>query len=155
MRSNFVLLLSALLIAACLGWGQAQKKSSAKSTAKSSAPKSTAKKSAAKKSTAKKSSARKSTSTRKRTTTARRRTTWRNRQTAPDRERYREIQQALVDKGYLEGPATGRWDQASIDALRRFQEEQNLEPDGKINSLSLIALGLGPKYDTQATPQQP
>jgi hypothetical protein len=29
--------------------------------------------------------------------------------------------------------------------LKRFQREQNLPDDGKIGSLSLIALGLGPK----------
>ena len=32
----------------------------------------------------------------------------------------------------------------SVDALKRFQADQNLMPDGKINSFSLIALGLGP-----------
>jgi hypothetical protein len=32
-----------------------------------------------------------------------------------------------------------------VDALKRFQREQNLTEDGKIGSLSLIALGLGPK----------
>lgn len=74
--------------------------------------------------------------------------TWRNRQLAPSPDRYREIQQALATKGYLQPEqATGAWDQNSTDALKRFQAEQNLEPSGKINSLSLIALGLGPKHD--------
>ena len=73
---------------------------------------------------------------------------WRSRQLVPTPERYTEIQQALVQKGYLQGPATGKWDQSSTDALRRFQKEQNLEASGKIDSLSLIALGLGPKYDS-------
>ena len=74
--------------------------------------------------------------------------TWRNRQLAPSADRYREIQQALASKGYLQAEqATGTWDQNSLDALKRFQMEQNLEPSGKINSLSLIALGLGPKHD--------
>jgi len=31
-----------------------------------------------------------------------------------------------------------------VDALKRFQREQNLTEDGKIGSLSLIAMGLGP-----------
>jgi peptidoglycan hydrolase-like protein with peptidoglycan-binding domain len=75
-------------------------------------------------------------------------TTWRNRQLAPSADRYREIQAALAARGYLpsEG-ATGVWNQESSDALRRFQTEQNIESSGKINSLSLIALGLGPKRD--------
>ena len=78
--------------------------------------------------------------------------TWRNRQMAPSLDRYKEIQQALVAKGYLQPEqATGAWDQNSVDALKRFQTEQNLDGSGKINSLSLIALGLGPKHDSTAT----
>jgi Putative peptidoglycan binding domain len=74
--------------------------------------------------------------------------TWRNRQLAPSPDRYREIQQALVSKGYLQAEqATGTWDQNSTDALKRFQAAQSLDPSGKINSLSLIALGLGPRHD--------
>lgn len=77
------------------------------------------------------------------------RTTWRNRQLAPTPERYKEIQQALVAKGYLKPEdATGGWDQNSLDALKKFQADQNIDSTGKINSLSLIALGLGPKRDT-------
>jgi peptidoglycan hydrolase-like protein with peptidoglycan-binding domain len=76
--------------------------------------------------------------------------TWRSRQLSPTPDRYREIQQALVEKGYLKGEPSGRWDDVSADALRRFQQEQNLEPTGKINSLSLIALGLGPRHDSAA-----
>jgi len=69
---------------------------------------------------------------------------------APTADRYREIQQALVSKGYLASEeATGTWNQSSIDALKRFQTQQNLDPSGKINSMSLIALGLGPKHDAQ------
>jgi len=32
-----------------------------------------------------------------------------------------------------------------LDALKRFQRDQNLTEDGKIGALSLIALGLGPR----------
>ncbi len=66
-------------------------------------------------------------------------------QQAPTTDRYIEIQQALVTRGFLQTTPTGTWDAATIDALKRFQEEQNLPPTGKITSLSLIALGLGPK----------
>jgi peptidoglycan hydrolase-like protein with peptidoglycan-binding domain len=65
----------------------------------------------------------------------------------PTAERYRQIQQALIDKGYLEGSATGAWEQDSVAALRRFQTDQKLEASGKINALTLIRLGLGPKRD--------
>jgi peptidoglycan hydrolase-like protein with peptidoglycan-binding domain len=80
---------------------------------------------------------------------------------APTTDRYREIQQALAAKGYLKPEdATGVWNQNSVDALKRFQAEQKIESTGKINSLSLIALGLGPKHETAsakppAAPQPP
>src|SRR4051794_40108986 len=58
--------------------------------------------------------------------------TWRNRQTAPTADRYREIQSALVTKGYLSsGEANGVWNQASIDALKKFQSDQNISSTGK------------------------
>ena len=59
-----------------------------------------------------------------------------------------EIQQALIEKHYLNGPATGVWGPESVDALKHFQQDQTLEPTGKLNSLSLIALGLGPKRES-------
>jgi hypothetical protein len=63
----------------------------------------------------------------------------------PTPERYQQIQQALVEKGYYKGDANGQWNADSADALKRFQTDQNLTADGKLSSLSLIALGLGPK----------
>lgn len=71
---------------------------------------------------------------------------WRSGQTEPTPERYKQFQEALIAKGYLHGEATGKWDDASADAMRRFQRDQNLEPTGKpTQSLSIIALGLGPR----------
>lgn len=67
------------------------------------------------------------------------------RQSAPSPERYREIQQALAERGYYDGAVDGVWNNSSMEALRRFQLDQNLDPDGKLGALSLIALGLGPK----------
>ncbi len=74
---------------------------------------------------------------------------------APTPERYQEIQQALANKGYLKAPVSGVWGEDSVAALRRFQQDQHLDPTGKIDSLSLIALGLGPKYDTAAAKPPP
>lgn len=65
---------------------------------------------------------------------------------APTPGRYREIQEALARKGYLHADPDGVWNQESTDALRRFQQDQNLQASGKLDSLSIIALGLGPKY---------
>jgi hypothetical protein len=67
------------------------------------------------------------------------------RQLTPTPDRYREIQQALVDKGYLKSEANGTWDAQSSDALRQFQNDQKLPPTGKITAASLIGLGLGPR----------
>jgi hypothetical protein len=86
------------------------------------------------------------------------RTPPRSYQQAPTADRYKEIQQALASKGYFQGEPTGQWSADSADALKRFQADQSLMPDGKINSLSLIALGLGPKRltaKTDATPATP
>lgn len=67
-------------------------------------------------------------------------------QQAPTADRYKEIQQALADKGFFSGPVDGTWGPSSTDALKRFQSSQSLESDGKLGALSLIALGLGPKH---------
>ncbi len=76
-------------------------------------------------------------------------------QQAPSPDRYKEIQQALVSKGYLQGEPTGVWGSDSVDALKRFQSAQNLTPDGRIGSLSLIALGLGPRRLTAKSDAPP
>jgi peptidoglycan hydrolase-like protein with peptidoglycan-binding domain len=65
----------------------------------------------------------------------------------PSVERYKAIQQALATKGYFKTEPDGTWGPASIDALKRFQHDEHLVEDGKIGSLSLIALGLGPKRE--------
>jgi peptidoglycan hydrolase-like protein with peptidoglycan-binding domain len=75
----------------------------------------------------------------------------RTNQQHPTSDRYKEIQQALADKRYFSGSVDGNWGQDSVDALKRFQHDQNLTEDGKIGSLSLIALGLGPKHDASPT----
>jgi hypothetical protein len=121
-----------------------KKGTATKTTSKSPAKKSPATTASSKKSAGKKGSSRRPA------------VTWRNRQLAPTPDRYREIQSALATKGYLKPEdATGTWNQGSIDAMKRFQQEQNLDPSGKINSLSLIALGLGPKRETAAATAPP
>jgi hypothetical protein len=72
-------------------------------------------------------------------------TTWRNRQLSPTPDRYREIQQALAEKGYLKSDPSGVWDANSQDAMTRFQTDQKLPPTGRISAASLIGLGLGAK----------
>ena len=67
------------------------------------------------------------------------------RQATPTPERYKEIQQALVDKGYLKSEPNGVWGADSTEALRQFQTDQKLTATGKITASALIGLGLGPK----------
>jgi hypothetical protein len=67
------------------------------------------------------------------------------RQAQPAKERYSEIQQALFKQGYYMGEPNGEWSADSVAALKQFQEDQSIRATGRINALSLIALGLGPK----------
>lgn len=67
----------------------------------------------------------------------------------PDPERYQQIQQALAARGYFKGNANGVWGNDSVDALRRFQTDHKIsDNEGKINALSLNALGLGARHDS-------
>lgn len=136
----------------------AKKKTAAKSTArKSTAKKTSSKSSPAKKSTSKAATRKAPAKSSSRYSRGRKTTPPRPRgQMEPAPDRYREIQQALVEKGYLRSDPSGKWDADSMDALKRFQEDQNLDASGKLDSLSLIALGLGPQRNNtsaQARPQ--
>jgi peptidoglycan hydrolase-like protein with peptidoglycan-binding domain len=71
-------------------------------------------------------------------------------QNEPTPDRYRQIQQALADKGFFHGAPDGVWGPDSVEALKKFQADQNLDVDGKLGALSLIALGLGPRREAAA-----
>jgi peptidoglycan hydrolase-like protein with peptidoglycan-binding domain len=64
-------------------------------------------------------------------------------QTAPTSDRIREIQTALNREGALNTEPTGKWDDATTDAMRKFQENHGLNPTGKIDAGTLNKLGLG------------
>lgn len=129
----------------------AQKKSSAstkKAPAKKSASTKTASKSA-KKSPVKASSKKKSKS--------RRRVAKSTGQRQPEPARIKEIQSALASRGYDVAP-TGVWDARSIAAVKQFQEANNISNftgKGKLDSLTLIALGLGPNHGAQSQTPKP
>jgi len=59
-------------------------------------------------------------------------------------ERIEEIQQALIQAGYLNGTATGQWDDPTRGAMRRFQTEHGFPATGLPEAKSLMKLGLGP-----------
>jgi hypothetical protein len=76
-------------------------------------------------------------------------------QTHPDADRYQQIQQALADNGYFKGTVDGKWGDDSVAALKQFQTDRKIPNDGKISSLSLIGLGLGPNRETASAPPAP
>ena len=139
-------------MAAMIAFGWSSGHALAATQKKAPAKKSGAAKSSAVKSTAKAGSPTSASAKGKKgSTTSKKPVTWRNRQSAPSADRYREIQGALAERGYLSPEdATGTWNQTSMEALKKFQSEQNIDSSGKINSLSLIALGLGPRRDAVA-----
>jgi len=64
-------------------------------------------------------------------------------QTAPTPDRIREIQTALNREGALSSEPTGKWDDTTTNAMRKFQEDHGLNPTGKIDAGTLNKLGLG------------
>src|SRR5580704_18184144 len=64
-------------------------------------------------------------------------------QTAPTPDRIKEIQSALQKDGSYEGTPTGKWDAATIDAMKKYQDKNGISPTGKIDAVSLNKLGLG------------
>jgi peptidoglycan hydrolase-like protein with peptidoglycan-binding domain len=64
-------------------------------------------------------------------------------QTAPTPDRIREIQTALQKDGSYEGEPTGKWDAATMEAMRKYQDKIGVNPTGKIDAVSLSKLGLG------------
>lgn len=64
-------------------------------------------------------------------------------QKAPTSDRIREIQTALNREGSLNAEPTGKWDDATIGAMKKFQENHGLNPSGKIDAGTLNKLGLG------------
>ena len=50
------------------------------------------------------------------------------------------LQQALADSGFSPGSISGRFDVATVEAVRAFQEARHLEPDGAVGPLTKMAL---------------
>jgi peptidoglycan hydrolase-like protein with peptidoglycan-binding domain len=62
----------------------------------------------------------------------------------PNPERIQEIQQALVQAGYLKEEPNGRWDDQTREAMRRYQVDHGFPVTGLPEAKSLMKLGLGP-----------
>jgi len=64
-------------------------------------------------------------------------------QAAPTPDRIKEIQTALQKDGSYQGEPTGKWDAATSDAMKKYQDKNGFSPTGKIDAGSLNKLGLG------------
>jgi peptidoglycan hydrolase-like protein with peptidoglycan-binding domain len=73
-------------------------------------------------------------------------------QKAPAADRITEIQQALAKDGSFSGNPNGKWDDATGEAMRKFQAAHGLNPTGKLDALTLQKLGLGSKTAGVAAP---
>ena len=74
-------------------------------------------------------------------------------QQAIDGERCREIQQALVREHYMSGQPSGTWDDATQQAMRRYQADQGWQSKSVPDSRALIRLGLGPGHEHLLNPE--
>lgn len=66
-------------------------------------------------------------------------------------ERATQIQTALIEKGYLKGEPTGRWDDQTVSAMQKLQGDNGWQTKITPDSRALIKLGLGPNAATPAT----
>lgn len=69
-----------------------------------------------------------------------------------DPDRAQQIQEALIREHYLSGEASGQWNQATEDALRRYQADNGWQSKTVPDSRALIKLGLGPSKDHLLNP---
>jgi len=74
-------------------------------------------------------------------------------QKAIESERAQQIQEALIREHYLAGEPSGKWDDATQAALRRFQADQGWQSKSVPDSRALIKLGLGPNHDHLLNPE--
>lgn len=57
-------------------------------------------------------------------------------------ERATEIQNALIKVGYMDGPASGQYDDATIEAMKKFQAANRLSQTGLPSATLLKKLGV-------------
>jgi peptidoglycan hydrolase-like protein with peptidoglycan-binding domain len=76
-------------------------------------------------------------------------------QKAPTGDRVSEIQAALAKDGSFAGTPSGKWDDDTAAAMRRFQAAHGLNPTGRLDALTLQKLGLGSQTAGVAAPTPP
>jgi len=73
-------------------------------------------------------------------------------QMTPTPERISEIQEALSKNGAMSSAPSGKWDDSTADAMRKFQAAHGLNPTGKLDAQTLNHLGLGSATAGMAPP---
>ncbi len=76
-------------------------------------------------------------------------------QAAPMADRINEIQGALAKNGAYAGEPSGKWDDSTVEAMRKFQASHGLNPTGKMDALTLQKLGLGSGTAGMGVPTPP
>jgi hypothetical protein len=70
-----------------------------------------------------------------------------------DHLRAEQIQEALIREHYLNGKASGAWDDASQRAMERYQASNGWQSKVVPDSRALIKLGLGPDHEHLLNPE--
>jgi peptidoglycan hydrolase-like protein with peptidoglycan-binding domain len=73
-------------------------------------------------------------------------------QAAPTPARISQIQAALAAQGVYKGQPNGKWDGATIQAMKDYQSAHALTATGKLDALTLQKLGLGSEIAGRAAP---
>ena len=76
-------------------------------------------------------------------------------QAAPTTDRINEIQGALAKSGAYTGDPSGKWDDSTVEAMKKFQAAHGLNPTGKMDALTLQKLGLGSETAGMGVPTPP
>ncbi|MDA8230988.1 MAG: peptidoglycan-binding domain-containing protein [Magnetospirillum sp.] len=73
---------------------------------------------------------------------------------ATHRETVRSAQEALHQKGYKVGKIDGRMGPETRHALERFQRDQGLHANGRLDRKTMAALGVEPSAQQAETPEK-
>ena len=76
-------------------------------------------------------------------------------QATPTQDRINEIQGALAKNGAYAGESSGKWDDSTVEAMKKFQVAHGLSPTGKMDALTLQKLGLGSETAGMGVPTPP
>ena len=70
-----------------------------------------------------------------------------------DSQRTLQIQEALIRERYLDGKPTGVWNEATEQAMQRYQADNNWQSKTTPDARALIKLGLGPDHEHLLNPE--